>query len=151
MSDKKTCWQPEALLPHDHPMVLLDEVKDYGDSFVEAAFTVTDKSRFLNQQAVVPIWFGLEYMAQTIGLFAGIQHKLANEQVKIGFLLGTRRYECLADAFLKDQTYSVKVSKMYEDEGLSVFDCSIHHQVLIAKASINVFQPSDPAEFLSKS
>ncbi|WP_163834962.1 ApeP family dehydratase [Spartinivicinus ruber] len=151
MSNKQSRWQPEELLPHGHPMVLLDQVEDYGADFVTASFTVTEQARFFNlQQRFVPIWFGLEYMAQTIGLFAGIQHKLANESVKIGFLLGTRRYACLADALLLGNTYQVKASKKYEDEGLSVFDCAIYHQELIAEASINVFQPDNPAEFFEQ-
>ncbi|MCX4025403.1 hotdog family protein [Endozoicomonas sp. SM1973] len=151
MSNAQSNWLPEELLPHDHPMILLDRVEDYGADFVEASFTVNEQSYFLSpQQQRVPIWFGLEYMAQTIGLFAGIQHKLANEPVKIGFLLGTRRYTCLVDALLMGNTYQVRASKKYEDEGLSVFDCTINHQALIAEASINVFQPDDPAEFFKQ-
>ncbi|MDE1460349.1 hypothetical protein [Spartinivicinus poritis] len=151
MSNAQPNWQPEELLPHDHPMILLGRVEDYGADFVAASFTVNKQSYFLNhQQQLIPIWFGLEYMAQTIGLFAGIQHKLANEPVKIGFLLGTRRYTCLADALLMSHTYQVRASKKYEDEGLSVFDCAIYHPELVAEASINVFQPNDSAEFFKQ-
>ena len=45
-------------------------------------------------RTVSAAWVGLEYMAQAIGAYAGYTARLRGEPVRIGYLLGTRRYEC---------------------------------------------------------
>ena len=58
------------LLPHSGPMVLLDHVVAADDESLCAAVRVRENSLFYVDGAVGG-WVGLEYMAQSIGAFAG--------------------------------------------------------------------------------
>ena len=147
---------PERLLPHDHPMILIDEIVDYNEDFTLALVTPGQGRPFANKDGNVPSWVGMEYMAQTIGAYAGIQAQLAEQTVKVGFLLGTRSYEIDMDQFYSLKTYAIRVEKTYEDSGLNAFDCTIclhgdGEQKILARATINTFQPDDVDEFMEGS
>ena len=83
------------LLPHSGPMVLLDRLVAADDESLCAEVRIRADSLFFVDGGVGG-WVGLEYMAQAIGAFAGYRARLRGEPVRIGFLLGTRRYECNA-------------------------------------------------------
>lgn len=156
---------PENVLPHAHPMILLDEILDYGDQFAVALVRPELGKPFADDTGCVPVWVGMEYMAQTIGAYAGIQSQRAGEAVKIGFLLGTRAYDCSLDQFCCGRAYWVRVEKVYEGDGLSSFECTIAQPVdegnlpldirekaqkenIVARAIINTFQPDDIQAFM---
>src|SRR5512139_2637408 len=86
------------LLPHSGPMVLLDHVVAADDESLCAAVRVRADSLFYVDGGVGG-WVGLEYMAQAIGAFAGFHARLRGEPVRIGYLLGTRHYECKQPRF----------------------------------------------------
>lgn len=147
---------PEKLLPHEHPMILIDEIIDYSEYSALALVTPDQGKPFADQDGNVPSWVGMEYMAQTIGAYAGIRAQLAEQAVKIGFLLGTRSYEIDTDQFHTRKTYAIRVKKTYEDSGLNAFDCTISlygddEQKILAKATINTFQPDDVDKFMEGS
>ena len=91
-------------------------------------------------------------MAQAIAAYAGALALDANEDVKVGFLLGSRKYKASQAVFLNGQTLSVDVEKLYEEEsGLRVFNCAISiAQEEIVSAKLNVFQPADAEGFIGE-
>ena len=91
--------RPEVLLPHNHPMILIDSIVEFGDDFTIATVTPAPGKPFADKIGNVPTWVGMEYMAQTIGAYAGIMAQQAGQPVKVGFLLGTRAYEINLDQF----------------------------------------------------
>lgn len=142
------------VLPHEAPMILISRLISHGlngcvcevDINQDSAFFDTDKNG-------VPSYIGTEYMAQTIAAYAGATALDAGDSVKIGFLLGSRKYEIKIPIFNCGDTVKISVEKLIDDEsGLSVFDCSITNVQgeLFAAAKINVFQPEDPISFLRK-
>lgn len=148
---------PETLLPHAHPMILIDAVDRYGDNFAVALVTPGIGRPFADADGNVPIWVGMEYMAQTIGIYAGIQAQQSGLPVRIGFLLGTRSYDIEAEQFCCNQTYAIRVQKMFEDGSLSAFECAIHKvesgnsgavERCVARAVINTFQPDNIDDFM---
>ncbi len=145
--------RPEAVLPHQHPMILIDEIVDQGEDFTVAKVTPLPGKPFADPEGNIPVWIGMEYMAQTIGAYAGIMAQKAGQPVKVGFLLGTRSYDTCLVKFACGTDYYISVHKNYEDAGLNVFDCTISLSAnpaleTVANATINTFQPDNVDEFM---
>jgi predicted hotdog family 3-hydroxylacyl-ACP dehydratase len=94
----------------------------------------------------VPAWVGIEYMAQAVSAWAGARALSGGGQPRIGFLLGTRRYEARCAGFSGGRTLRVQARcEMMAGNGLGMFDCSIHLDGReIATGRLSVFEPSDP-------
>ncbi|WP_259398638.1 hotdog family protein [Pseudoalteromonas sp. SR45-4] len=141
----------EQLLAHDAPMILIDTLTHYSAESARCQVTITPQSAFYNADiAGVPSYIGVEYMAQSIAAYAGALANDANESPKIGFLIGTRKYQTHQACFKVNSNLTIKVHKLYQEEsGLSVFECQINHgDTLACEAKINVFQPENPLEFI---
>lgn len=140
----------DELVPHSASMSLLDEIIGFDEESLQASLIIRDDSTFVEKQGV-PSWVGLEYMAQAIAAYAGAQAKNKGEPVKIGFLLGTRKYNCSEPFFTVGQKLMIHVNKEIDNvNGLSVFLCTITSDRLLVEASVNVFQPDNAMEFLGK-
>lgn len=136
------------LVPHSGKMSLLSKILDHGEDWISAQVEITPDSMFADEQGV-PAWVGLEYLAQAIGAFAGLQERLLGGKPKLGFLLGTRKYTCTKDFFPIGSTLTIKVSQNLQAEnGLSSFDCLLESNECEASARLNVFQPENADQFL---
>ena len=128
-------------MAHRPPMILLDQVLGYDEAQITARVMITDASLFVAPEGV-PGHLAIEYMAQTCGAYAGITALDAGEQVKIGFLLGTRNCRLLAPWFHVGDTLLISAALAYRDEQMAVFDCKIEIDGrLAADARLNVYQP----------
>ena len=131
----------EQLLPHGPSMVLLDEVLSVGDDALSAAVVIRRSAPFF-EPGGVPCHIGIEYMAQACGAFAGAEARAAGEAVRIGYLLGTRRFTSVVDRFAEGDRLIVTAALSYRDEAMGVFDCRIERLgEKIATAQLTVFQP----------
>ncbi len=137
------------IVPHAGAMILLDRPLD-GDADNLACEVTIPPSGLFCRDGGVGNWVGLEYMAQAVAAWAGWQARLRGESPKIGFLLGSRRYECARPQFKTGEVLRVDVHRVYQaDNGLSQFDCRI--QIAgdtVASATLTVFEPKDAAAFL---
>jgi predicted hotdog family 3-hydroxylacyl-ACP dehydratase len=140
------------LLPHSGPMVLLDRVISVDAESLCAEVRIRQDSLFYRDGAVGG-WVGLEYMAQAIGAYAGYSAYLRGEPVKIGFLLGTRHYQCIRPWFTLGSVIRVFAKRVLQDDnGLASFECHIDDDTgRIASASVTVFQPAEAEAFLDGS
>lgn len=139
------------VVPHSGLMSLLTRITDYGDDWLQAEVDITDDSLFLQEQGV-PSYVGIEYMAQAVAAYAGIQEKFDDKEPKIGFLLGTRRYSVNTEWFPLGSTLTIHVTReMVAENGLHVFLTELKTAQIKASASLNVFQPDDPEQFLKES
>lgn len=69
----------------------------------------------------------------------------------MGFLLGTRKYQCSTGYFRSGQTITLKVQReMKAENGLHVFQCVLSGEEVSAIAMINVFQPDDANKFIQE-
>ncbi|MFZ6721195.1 3-hydroxylacyl-ACP dehydratase [Undibacterium sp. Ji49W] len=143
-----------SLVPHDGEMVLLDRVLAADAETLTAEVAIRPETLFCKPQGV-DAWVGIEYMAQAIAAHAGYLASLGNEPVKVGFLLGTRRYDCSQPVFATGSVLEVQIQRVLQgDNGLGAFECAIRDQasgVSLAVATITVFQPADAKEFLQRS
>ncbi|HEX7749099.1 MAG TPA: hotdog family protein [Bordetella sp.] len=137
-----------ALLPHSGNIVLLDEIVSCDSETLTARATVRP-SLFSLADGSLPPWIGLEILAQAVAAWSGWQALVAGEPVRMGFLLGTRRYECRAEAFLPGAALTVQVARtLQDDSGMGVFEGSIVEGAReIAQARLNVYQPEDISRY----
>jgi predicted hotdog family 3-hydroxylacyl-ACP dehydratase len=141
----------EALVPHRSGMLLIDRVlSDDGDT-TRAHATVREDGLFV-REGFLPSYVGIELMAQTIAVWGGLRQREKNEPMRLGFLLGTRRFESTVDGFPTGAELEVEAHfEIVSELGLAVFSCRIFHQaVACVTASINVFQPPDIGRYLGE-
>lgn len=139
-----------ALVPQSQGMVLLDRVLEVGESHIVVELSVRDDGLFSQADHTVPAWVGMEYMAQAIAAFSGYNRKIRGEEIGLGFLLGTRHYQCSVGSFSCGTVLNVRAEKIIEAANdMSVFDCSIHGDNISATANLNVLLPQDSEKFLA--
>lgn len=129
------------LLPHTGDMIWLDKVLAWDEESATAELTVRGDP-LVGDGNTVPAWTGIEYMAQAIALYAGIEAKRAGEPIRLGFLLGTRRFESNVPVFRIGSMLTVHAEKVMQDEHLAVFDCRITGDQVNVSAVLNVYQAS---------
>jgi predicted hotdog family 3-hydroxylacyl-ACP dehydratase len=130
-------------------MVLLDSVVSAGDDDLCAQVTIRPDSMFCDG-AAVGSWVGIEYMAQAIAAHAGWLARLRGDSVKVGFLLGSRKYEAAVPAFAVGTVLHVHAHRALQgDNGLGAFECRIEVEGrTVATATVTVYQPDNVNEFL---
>ena len=141
-----------SLIPHAGPMVLLDRVISADAESLCAEVTIRSDTLFCGGGGV-GAWVGIEYMAQAIGAWAGYAARLRGEPPKLGFLLGTRRYDCRRPIFVLGSRLRVNVHRVFQNEnGLGSFECAIDDEEgRVATATVTVFQPHDVNDFINGS
>jgi predicted hotdog family 3-hydroxylacyl-ACP dehydratase len=142
-----------ALLPHAGAMVLLDRVLAADAESLCAETVVRAGSLFNHDGAGVGAWVGIEYMAQAIAAHAGYLARQRGEAVRVGFLLGARRYEATLPAFITGSALRVfAVRALLGENGLGAYECRIEGGgAVLATATVTVFQPDDVDDFLQRS
>ena len=133
----------DKILPHDYPMILIDELLDVdlSNNTVKTAVKITKNKIFYDEsiEGISPI-VGIEFMAQTIGCYAYFQN--GEQRPKIGYLLGSRGYKCALEKFEKDKSYTIEAKRVFADNELVSFECFIYNDsVECARATVNVYQP----------
>lgn len=142
----------ESAVPHTGDMVLLDQIDHWDDQHLQASVTIRTTAPFVDERGM-PGWVGIEMMAQAVAAHGGCRARRQQEAVKIGFLLGSRKYQCSHSYFPLGAQLQVTVRQLMSgDNGLSVFECTLRglgeHAAIAAEANINVFKPDDPEQFL---
>jgi predicted hotdog family 3-hydroxylacyl-ACP dehydratase len=136
-----------ALVPHAGCMVLLDRVIAADEESLRAEVSIRSDSLFCTA-AGVGAWVGLEYMAQAVAAYAGYAARARGEAVKVGFLLGTRRFDCSRPFFPVGTRLEVCIQRVFQSEnGMGSFECRINDSAAeIASATLTVYQPADEAQ-----
>ncbi len=137
-----------AYLPHESPMVLVEDVIEVTEESAHCRVVVSASgvvAPFLNEQGDLPSWFALEMMAQTIGVWSG-WHGQQNGTVSpgVGLLLGSRAFRCEQPILASGSVLDIRVTLLMKDERLGSFDTEIcigEHQ--IATARLNTYQPDE--------
>jgi predicted hotdog family 3-hydroxylacyl-ACP dehydratase len=143
-----------ALVPHSGQMVLLERVVSADADNLCAEVRIHAGSVLAAEQGVGS-WVGIEYMAQAIAAHAGWLARQRGDTVKVGFLLGSRKYEASVPYFAPGSVLLVHVHRVLQAEnGLGAFDCRIvsadadANAASLATATVTVFQPDNVNQFL---
>lgn len=144
-----------SLIPHRASMILLDSVIAVTADSLRAEVRINPENIFFDTQTnTVGAWLGIEFMAQAIAALEGYQALQRGAEIKVGFLLGSRRYESHCSGFVSGSVLHVEVRRVLEHEnGLGAFECKItdSDQHLLASATVTVFKPDNVHQFLTRS
>ena len=144
-------WPVAELVPHAGDMILLDQVHRYGDDDIETSLTVRDGGLFSQDDGSLPAWVGIEIMAQSVAAYAGCHARARGEPVELGFLLGTRSYQCNVERFpLGAELRILATRSLQDDNGMGVFECQLSGAGIEALARLNVFRPPQVASYLQE-
>lgn len=133
------------ILPHDTPMILIDEIQEINleENYAKTLVKITPQKVFFDKSinGISPLT-GIEFMAQTIGCYA--YFKANKPEPQIGFLLGSRAYKCSLEKFENEKTYEIVAKEIFSDNELVSFECFIYNKgIECANATVNAYQPQD--------
>lgn len=143
----KPCPYPvETLVPHAHPMILIDDILGYEQDCLMASVTIRPGVPFFVEGRGVAAHIAIEWMAQSCAALIGVQALDACRKVRLGFLLGTRNFSAAIPWFRTGERLIVTVSLVFHDTQMGVFDCVVARdleQATLAKAQLTTYQPED--------
>ncbi|MDR9751635.1 hotdog family protein [Pseudomonas sp. SZMC_28357] len=142
-------WPLAELLPHAGDMILIDHVLSFDDDHIHTRLTVQPNGVFSRADGSLPAWVGIELMAQSVAAYAGCHARQRGDAVAMGFLLGTRKFECNVEHFPVGSELTIHGMRSLEDDnGMGVFECHIHGPGIHASARLNVYRPPQAAQYL---
>jgi predicted hotdog family 3-hydroxylacyl-ACP dehydratase len=145
-------WPIAELLPHAGDMILIEQVLSFDDEQILTRLTVKSDGLFNRPDGSLPAWVGIELMAQSVAAYAGCHARQRGDAVALGFLLGTRKFECNVEHFPAGTELTIHGLRSLEDDnGMGVFECHINAPGIHATARLNVFRPPLPAQYLHES
>ncbi len=155
MKGDKINYSISEVLHHDEPMIVLDKLLDYDQSFAECEVNIDKNTLFMLESGKVPGWIALEFMAQTIAAHAGVLALRKGENPKIGFLLGTRHLELETSVFTQGQKLRVRAESLssWETNGFAAYQCSItdvSQNKTLMSGKLNVFQPDNIDDYITE-
>ena len=137
------------IIPHRPPMVLLDAIAEVGVDFMSTTVRIHENSLFYETDRGVPVWVGLEYMAQTAAALIGDEGRRNKADIKLGFLLGSRRFETSISYFTLGTKVHIKVTRLFQEGEVGQFQGLItnQHGQKLAWANVIAFMPDDSDHF----
>jgi predicted hotdog family 3-hydroxylacyl-ACP dehydratase len=125
-------------------MLLLDEVVSWDESRVECSVLLRDDSPFVENGRVAPT-LAIEYMAQCIAVFVGIEAYDRGEPIPLGFLVGAREISLPPDGFRVGDALRVEAIPVWGGQTLGSFQCKVDRfGEVVARGAINVYRHKLP-------
>lgn len=142
------------ILPHEPPMVLLSgyDPDSFDETGISAFVEITpDNPFFDHERQGVPATVATEFLAQTIGCFAGFRNWKNGRKPALGFFLGSRKFFLTADFLPVGTRYRTHCSVIFYEGELFAFQTEMEDAAtgaLVAEGILNVYQPADPSAIL---
>ena len=125
-------------------MVLLDCVLSHDEDATACSVAIADQQVFRERDGSVPVWFGIEYLAQCIGVHAALVRRAGGHlEPPRGFLVGARGLHFHVDRFDAAQRL-VAIAKRHwgGSQSLISFECELRDaddDALLAEGRLNCF------------
>ena len=144
-------WPIAELLPHAGDMIFIEQILSFDDEQIYTRLTVRPNGLFSRPDGSLPAWVGIELMAQSVAAYAGCHARQRGDAVELGFLLGTRKFECNVEHFPAGTELTIHgIRSLEDDNGMGVFECHINAPGIEASARLNVFRPPQPSQYLEQ-
>lgn len=138
---------PTHYLPHASPMMMLGCVHDVTDEYCLCSVVVSSESvlaPFLNEDGTLANWFGIELMAQAIGVWNGYHSYNTDFQPKLGMLLGGRGFKANLTTYPANSELFIHAHLFLQDGKLANFECQIKiNDQIVAQGKLNVYEPDE--------
>jgi predicted hotdog family 3-hydroxylacyl-ACP dehydratase len=143
----------DELVPHARPALLLDRVvESLGDDALVTETSIREDNPYC-EGGRVGAWIGIELIAQSVAALAGLDALRGGRPVKIGFLLGTRRYRSAVAWFAVGQRLRIEVTREFQSsDGLGAASGRIlgDDDRLLGEGLLTVFQPARPEDVIGR-
>lgn len=133
---------PSQLLPHTGRAVLIDDILEHSDQGVHVLARITSGHPFFVAGHGVPVWVGIEMMAQAVAAQAGLLGQRAGRGPRQGMLLGTRRYQGHVSWFAEGDLLDIHADTAFGKEGgMAACACRIDSRgETVAEATIIIME-----------
>lgn len=112
------------LVPHAGGMCLLDTVLEHSPERTVCRVDPGDSALLAESDGRLPVWVGLEYMAQCVAVHGGLAARARSEGPRPGLFLGSRRVRFAAQV-LPPGPLEVEARHHRGERGLVAFDCRV--------------------------
>lgn len=130
------------LLPHDPPMIWLDQVLSHADDVIECGLTIQEEHVFLEDGRVEAL-VSLEWMAQAVGALVGLLDYNQQQRPRPGYLIAVPEATFEVDGFQVGDQLTVAAKRVWGDAELASFECSVTQQgARVAAAQLSVYRRS---------
>jgi len=127
-------------------MLLLDRVLAYDGECVTCETVLRPDSPFADQ-GQVPAVVGIEYMAQTIAVGAGLRGREKGGGARTGFLLGCRSLKIAVDSFQVGDRLTIEARRSWGENELGSFTCKVQRgDEVLVEGALTVYQGPLPEE-----
>ena len=145
-------WPLAELLPHGGDMILIEQILAFDEEQIHTRLTVRPNGLFSRPDGSMPAWVGIELMAQCVAAFAGCHARQRGDDVEMGFLLGSRKFESNVENFPAGTELTIHgIRSLEDDNGMGVFECHINGTGIHVTARLNVYRPPHAAQYLHES
>lgn len=148
----KPCPYPvQQLLPHAHPMILIDEIVGCEENRLWVGVAVRPGAPFFQEGCGIAAHIAIEWMAQTCAALIGLEALDAGRKPGLGLLLGTRNFKATVPWFRRGERLIVTGSLAYRDQQMGVFDCAVARDPgaeVVATAQLTTYQPENIAALM---
>jgi predicted hotdog family 3-hydroxylacyl-ACP dehydratase len=131
-------------------MILIDALAGDtdADGELEAVVQIAEDSRFFEAGRGVPSHVGIEYVAQTVAALVGLRARRGGDAVRLGYLLGARRYDAQVSYFTLGARLSVRVTPEFESSDLAKFAGEIRDETgaLLIRTAVTVYAGAEAGE-----
>ncbi|MDN5864524.1 MAG: hypothetical protein L0I62_04825 [Gammaproteobacteria bacterium] len=137
-----------ALLPHGPEALALDAVTAWEPGERATARLTVRPDLILYDEAIqgIPAWGSIEIMAQTLGVYAGLNAGSAEVKSSPGYLVGVRHFRVARAVLVKGLELDISAECRHcETWGLATFACRVRHaEEELVSAVLSVWRPRPP-------
>jgi predicted hotdog family 3-hydroxylacyl-ACP dehydratase len=136
----------DELVPHGGPMCLLSRVLAHDAAGTVCSVTPGPGDLLAGPDGAVPVWAGLEYMAQCVAVHGGLRARRAGHALRPGLFLGSRRVNFGVQSFAPGRALRVAARHHAGETGLVAFDCEVRDDSAgapLVQARVNVYIVDD--------
>jgi predicted hotdog family 3-hydroxylacyl-ACP dehydratase len=127
-------------------MLLLDDVLLADEKRIECRVLLRSDSPFVAGDGVRST-LAIEYMAQCVAAWVGLQDHARGLPIRIGYLIGAREVTFAVDEFRVGDELRVEASRLWGDDMLGHFACTVRRAgepdvrtPPLASATLNVYR-----------
>lgn len=135
-------------------MLLLERVLEAASDRVCCRASLSERcALFRRSDGTYPNTLLIEFMAQSVGVYAGIRDNATVTGPRVGFLLGSRKIAFSKETLFEGDVYDIDVRCSFfgEDSLPSQFDCHVYENGKeVASATLTVYRPQNLQQFISE-
>ena len=132
------------LVPHEAPMVWLDELLEWKPGYARCRAVIHDGSPFVESGALSSVTL-LEHMAQAVAACLGYGALKSGQEVRMGMVVACRRFDIERASVPVGSSLTVEATSVREVDAVSQYRCSVTlDEAKIAGAELTLYHAREP-------